>query len=183
MSPVPGTTLDPMRLIWGVLLCLKAFNGLFGVKQHLIQSNPVSDRSPPWCPLVIKALSVSVNCWSLVRVCLMTLSIAGSPAIINLTSLTTAHYGMHLICSQVPWVEESLCGQWMTCYLCQCYVNQGGCGSPKPNWAKMRSAMLAYSIRLCRAMLERTLWTGITGTSLVQVQVSIPVWRRMVKRE
>lgn len=40
---------------------------------------------------LIQALSVSVNCWSLVRVCLMTLSLTGNPAIINL-------YGTRLIC-------------------------------------------------------------------------------------
>lgn len=54
----------------------------------------------------------------------MTLSITASPAIINLTPLKTAHYGMHLICCQVPCVVESLCGWWMMCCLCQCYVNQ-----------------------------------------------------------
>lgn len=111
--------LDPRKLICGVPLWSKAFNVPFGVKRHLIQSDPVSDESPPWCPLVIKALSVSFNCWSLARVCLMTLGLAGSPAVINLMPLTTAHYGMHLICYQVPRVEESLCGWWMMCYLRQ----------------------------------------------------------------
>lgn len=144
-----GTKLYPTELICGVLLCSKAFNGPFGVKRHLIQSDPVSDGSPPWCPLVSEVLSVSVNCWSLVRVCLMTLRLAGSSAIINLMPLKTGHYGMHLICCQVPCVEESLCGWWIMCYLCQCYVNLGGCRCPKPNGTKMRSALLACSIRLC----------------------------------
>lgn len=97
-----GTKLDPTELICGVLLCSKAFNGPFGVKRHLIQSDPVSDGSPRWCPLVIEVLSVSVNCWSLARVRLMTLRLTGSPAIINLVPLKTAHYRMHLICCRVP---------------------------------------------------------------------------------
>lgn len=104
--------------------CFLFFNGPFGAKQHLIQSDPVSDGSPPRCPLVIAALSVSVNCRSLVRVRLMTLSITVSPAIINLTPLKTAHYGMHLICCQEPCVVEPLCGWWMMCCRCQCCVNQ-----------------------------------------------------------
>lgn len=41
-----GTNLDPADLICGELLCEKSFNGPFGVKQHLIQGDPVSDGSP-----------------------------------------------------------------------------------------------------------------------------------------
>lgn len=178
-----GTKLDRTELICGVLLCSKTFISPLGVKRHLTHSDPVTDGSPPWCPLVIEALSVSVNCWSLVRVCLMTPSLAGSPAVINLTPLKTAHYGMHLICCQARCVEESLCGRWMMCYLCQCYVNQGGCRRPKPNGTTMRSATLARSIRLCWTAVERTLWIGSCGGSIVQVQVSILVWRRMAERE
>lgn len=65
----------------------KSFNGPFGVKHHLIRGDPVSDGSPPWCPLLIEAFSVCVNRWSLVRVRLMTLSFGGSAAIINLMPL------------------------------------------------------------------------------------------------
>lgn len=104
-----GTKLDPTDLICGELLCEKTFNGQFGVKQHLIQGDPVSDGSPPWCPSLIEALSVSVNCWSLVRVHLMTLSFAGSTTIINLMPLKTAHYGMHLICCQVSCADGGWC--------------------------------------------------------------------------
>lgn len=40
-----GTQLNPTELICGVPLCAKAINGPFGVKQYLIQSDPVSDGS------------------------------------------------------------------------------------------------------------------------------------------
>lgn len=88
-------------------LRLEAFNGRFEVKQPIVPKNQMTDASPPWRPLVIEALSVSVNCWSLVRVCLMTLGIAGSLYVINLMPLTTAHYGKHLICCKVLCVGKT----------------------------------------------------------------------------
>lgn len=100
---VPGTKLDPTEVI-----CAKTLNGPFVARRHLIESDPVSDGSPPWCPLVIEALSVSVNCWSLVRVRLMTLVLAGGPAVINLMPLKTAHYGMHLHLLPSALCEKSL---------------------------------------------------------------------------
>lgn len=38
----------------------------------------------------------------------MTLSLAGSPAVINLMPLTTAHYEKHLICCKVLCVGKNL---------------------------------------------------------------------------
>ena len=68
---------------------------------HLIRGSPLSDGSPRWCHLLIVPLSVSLHCWSLLGVSLMTLECNRSSAIINLTRLTTVHYVMHLISCQV----------------------------------------------------------------------------------
>lgn len=162
--------LNLTKLICEMLFFSKTYNGPCGLQQQLVRRGP---ERPPWYSLLIEALSVSANCWSLVRACLMTPNLTGSPVVINLMPLTTPHYGMYLSCCQMPCMEEALCGWWMMCYLCLCYVNQGGGCYPKPNGTKMRSAILACSIRLCWTVLERILWAGITGASIMQVQVSI----------